>query len=169
MCVANTYGPLPSPVLRWPGPPLRPWTSPDPETLRAHPGLCKNGGCHCDSKGTEGGPRPGWGPLLWSGHHPRAWAGAGEAGLGCWRPGWADRPAAGHVHLHSTWTSWEWPGASKQFLFPAAHSRQAQGDKTSLNVVGKEQYGAAGGGPQEVCRGAGHRAGGDSGTCDLIR
>lgn len=28
-------------------------------------------------------------------------------------------------------------GASVQFLFPAARSRQAQGDKTSLNVVGQ--------------------------------
>lgn len=28
--------------------------------------------------------------------------GRGRQGLGCWRLGWADRPAAGHVHLHST-------------------------------------------------------------------
>lgn len=27
--------------------------------------------------------------------------------------------------------------ASVQFLFPAAHSRQAQGDKTCMNVVGQ--------------------------------
>lgn len=61
-----------------------------------------------------------------------------------------------------------------QFLFPAALSRQAQGDKMSLNVVG--QGGNIMGRVEEGHRkhgrdsqGAGCGAGGDSGTCDLIR
>lgn len=49
-------------------------------------------------------------------------------------PGWANRPAARHVSLfHKDFLGMIW--ASEQFLFPAAHSRQAQGDKTCMSVV----------------------------------
>lgn len=60
-----------------------------------------------------------------------------------------------------------------QFLFPAAHRRQAWGDKMSLNVVGqgtiwggwRRATGSTAGTAWELAAGAG----GDSGTCDLIR